>query len=358
MRNKLWIRLAAICMAVLLTVTPAEVSAASVLHKGSKGSEVISVQKTLKDLGYYTYSRTTGYYGDITIKAVKRFQKDNGLYADGKVGNKTLSLLTAKAAGRGDIEAAAGDSLKTFAAARTGNDGTAASDMTLVTTGASTTTLDDSSVAGAEGKSSEDNATAVSGSAVIVVPAAPQADNTGLPVKQSSGASILMIADTAPDHIGALDWFRDVRYIWERGVNATVTDVETGLSFRVKRTYGTNHADVEPLTSEDTATIKKIWGGFSWDRRAVVVQIGEYTIAASMTAMPHAGVDSKPANQYVSNRSAGYGRGINLDTVKNNGCSGHMDIHFKNSRTHTTNRTLESQQNMVRKAAAFLAGLI
>jgi hypothetical protein len=136
-----------------------------------------------------------------------------------------------------------------------------------------------------------------------------------------------------------------------------VTDVLTGRSFEVKRTYGSNHADVEPLTKGDTEIIKDIWGGFTWERRAVVVQIGKYTMAASMTAMPHAGIDSKPAGIYVSNRSEGYGRGINLDKVKNNGCSGVMDIHFKNSRTHTTNTKQKSQQDMVKKAARFIATL-
>jgi hypothetical protein len=164
-----------------------------------------------------------------------------------------------------------------------------------------------------------------------------------------------MAAEETPQIIsGALDWYTKVRNIWDRGENAVVTDVDTGKSFTVKRTYGTNHADVEPLTKEDTAAIKEIWGGFSWQRRAVLVRIGNYLIAGSMTAMPHAGLDSEPANVYVRNRSAGYGSGNNLDAVKNNGCSGVMDIHFLNSRTHTTNVVQKSQQDMVKKAATFI----
>lgn len=319
MRNKLFIRCAAVCMAALLTFTPVNVSAATILKKGSKGSEVTAVQTDLKKLGYFTYTKTTGYYGNITVAAVKAFQKKNGLVADGIVGKKTFALLEKKMS---DSENKTAKKITTSALADVTVSGSA---ITVAST------------------ETDMSAAAIAGSVVTA---------------EACGAKLLTVADTDSNHVGALDWFKKVRYIWDRGVNATVTDVETGLSFQVKRTYGTNHADIEPLTKKDTQTIKEIWGGFSWDRRAVVVQVGSYTIAASMTAMPHAGVDSKPANTYVSNRSGGYGRGTNLDTVKGNGCNGHMDIHFKNSKTHTTNRVLSSQQSMVKKAADFISKLI
>lgn len=269
MRNKLVIRCAAICMAAFMVITPVNASAA-LLRRGSSGSDVKQVQTTLKDLGYFTYSKTTGFYGRITEDAVRRFQRANGIAADGIIGNNTRSLLY-----------------------------------------------------------TDGNKTA-------------SAENT---------------SDDTNTYSGALDWFSQVRSLWDRGENATITDVNTGKSFQVKRTYGTNHADVEPLTKKDTAIVKEIWGGFSWTRRAVVVEIGSYTIAASMTAMPHAGVDSKTAGRYVSNRSGGYGYGVNLDAVKNNGCSGVMDIHFKNSRTHTTNTKQSSHQNMVAKADKYIKNL-
>jgi hypothetical protein len=154
---------------------------------------------------------------------------------------------------------------------------------------------------------------------------------------------------------GALDWFSEVQYIWPRNADANVTDVETGITFQLKRTFGTNHADVEPLTKQDSMNIKSIWGGWSWERRAVVVEVDGMLIAGSMTAMPHAGVDNAPAIKVVNNRSGNYGRGQNLDLVKNNGVNGHMDIHFKNSRTHGTNVEQASHQNMVKKASKYIA---
>ena len=154
---------------------------------------------------------------------------------------------------------------------------------------------------------------------------------------------------------GALDWWTKVQYIFPRGADALVTDVDTGKSFYVRRTFGTNHADIESLTKQDTEVIKSIWNGFSWERRAVVVSIGGHKIAGSMTAMPHAGVDSAPGLATVNNRSGGYGRGTNLDLIKNNGIDGHMDIHFLNSRTHGTNVVQKVHQDAVQKAARYIA---
>lgn len=153
---------------------------------------------------------------------------------------------------------------------------------------------------------------------------------------------------------GDLDWFSQVQYIFPREGDAVVTDVLTGKSFNLKRTYGTNHADVEPLTKEDAEIIKDIWGGWSWERRAVVVNSNNTIIAGSMTAFPHAGVDNAPAVQVVNNRSGNYGRGQNLDSVKANGVDGHMDIHFLNSKTHGTKVVQKVHQDKVREAADYI----
>ena len=151
--------------------------------------------------------------------------------------------------------------------------------------------------------------------------------------------------------IQLLPWFGKVNSIFGIGTAATVTDIDTGLKFTVKRTFGYNHADVEPLTSKDTAILKKIAGGsWNWTRRAVIVEVKGIRIAASITAMPHAGRDDMPVNITVNSRSGGYGRGENLDSVKNNGMDGHFDIHFYGSKTHTTNRVDTQHQEMVKKA--------
>lgn len=112
----------------------------------------------------------------------------------------------------------------------------------------------------------------------------------------------------------------------------TVIDLETGLSFRVQRRAGRHHADVQPLTRQDTAVMKRIYGGaWSWKRRAIVVMAEGRPIAASMHGMPHGG-----------------------DGIPGNGFSGHFCIHFLGSATHRSSHADLAHQLMVYKAAGRL----
>ncbi|AOL35823.1 MULTISPECIES: peptidoglycan-binding protein [Geobacillus] len=60
---------------------------------GSRGDDVRKLQQQLKQLGYFTYSDITGYYGVLTADAVRRFQRDNGLPVTGAVDNQTAARL-------------------------------------------------------------------------------------------------------------------------------------------------------------------------------------------------------------------------------------------------------------------------
>ena len=70
------------------------VSAASggSLRYGDSGDDVLTLQKKLRQWGYYTGS-LDGVFGSRTLTAVKLFQRKNGLTADGIVGPKTLAAL-------------------------------------------------------------------------------------------------------------------------------------------------------------------------------------------------------------------------------------------------------------------------
>lgn len=59
---------------------------------GSTGSEVTKIQTKLKNWGYYN-GAVDGKYGAQTQKAVKEFQRKNGLTADGIAGSATLSAM-------------------------------------------------------------------------------------------------------------------------------------------------------------------------------------------------------------------------------------------------------------------------
>jgi len=62
------------------------------LYWGSAGDDVFSVQQRLNQWGYYNGS-LDGFYGNDTFQAVSDFQQNNGIPADGVVGQATWDAL-------------------------------------------------------------------------------------------------------------------------------------------------------------------------------------------------------------------------------------------------------------------------
>ena len=62
------------------------------LRQGDRGEEVTALQKKLRQWGYYD-GTVDGIFGSGTLEAVKKFQRKNGLDADGIVGEKTAAAL-------------------------------------------------------------------------------------------------------------------------------------------------------------------------------------------------------------------------------------------------------------------------
>ncbi len=109
----------------------------------------------------------------------------------------------------------------------------------------------------------------------------------------------------------------EVDAMWAVGTVAQVTDVETGNVFYVMRRGGWAHADVEPISARDTATILGDYGGeFNWARRSIVVVVAGQRLAASQNFMPHG-----------------------QKTLQNNDFPGHFCIHFLGSTTHGSSYT-------------------
>ena len=82
-------------------------SSASGLKLNSKGTDVRNLQQDLTTLGYY-WAEITGNFGERTEAAVKRFQEENGLTADGVAGTKTLNAIAAAVARKGGTPASGG----------------------------------------------------------------------------------------------------------------------------------------------------------------------------------------------------------------------------------------------------------
>ncbi len=61
---------------------------------GDQNENVTQIQKLLSQYGYLSSANVTGYFGEVTEKAVKNFQSANGLTSDGSVGVLTMAKLT------------------------------------------------------------------------------------------------------------------------------------------------------------------------------------------------------------------------------------------------------------------------
>lgn len=135
---------------------------------------------------------------------------------------------------------------------------------------------------------------------------------------------------SAPARKGKLvDWFLDGQYLLNRNDVMRITDVATGLAFTVKMLGGVNHCDVEPLTSSDTAVMKKLFPTWTWNPRPVVIFHDGINFAASLSGMPHS-----------------------FDTITN-GVAGHFDLYLYNSKGHgsTSEEYLAQHRNCVLVAA-------
>jgi LysM repeat protein len=277
--------------AVGLLLIAAGVSAASeipsvVLRQGDRGESVCELQEYLAIAGYMDPA-ADGVFGSVTQQAVVAFQKLAGLASDGIVGRKTWDALLSKAeaASARTYVVVAGDTMYGIAK-RFG--------------------VSVEAIAAASGISRPES---IKPGQKLVIPASADASRAAL---SRSGAELL-------------HWDVANKILKSR---ATIIDVATGLSFQVQRRGGHNHADIEPLTSADTAVLKRIYGGsWSWARRAVIVVVGGRRIAASINGQPHGG-----------------------QAITGNGCSGHICLHFLGSRTHASNSLDADHQRMVQAA--------
>ena len=305
------------------------IAASRTLQSGQTGSDVKALQERLKALGYLTVA-PDGEFGEYTLTAVRAFQKKVGLKSDGIVGHSTLKALFSADAPKYSpaqqyhitsvlMSGSSGSQVKAlqqrlkelgyFSDAIDGQYGTSTVKAVMLYQTQAGLTVD-----------------GIAGTTTV-----KQLLSTG--AKKYDGVTKVRSLYTAGSgKVYNVDWWTGgIQDIFTRGTIATVTDVKTGLTFKVKRRGGHNHADVEPLDSESTAALRKCYGGsWSWDRRAILVTVNGRTYAASMNGMPH-------GNSSISN-----------------GFSGHFCIHFLNSRTHGGNNWDESHQSCI--AYAFKQG--
>lgn len=286
-----------IILSVFLTIGIFSIptNAATILKHGSKGAQVIEVQKYLYQLNYLRV-KPTGFYGKLTTEAVRVFQIEYNLAVDGLAGPITMDTLREVAGGGHRVieyTVKPGDKLEVIAAQYQTNE---AEIMAC-------NNLPDKRI--------------VVGQKLII----------------QSGKNLIAGRNSRfrTGGIQAISW-STVNQLWQKGEVAKILDLETGKSFQAKRLYGYYHADVEPLSKEDTAIMKEIYGGkWSWDRRAVVVQVRSLYIAASINGMPHGG-----------------------QSIYDNNFNGQFCVHFLGSRVHQTGRVDQAHHAMIERANGFI----
>jgi LysM repeat protein len=299
---------AMLLFATLSLLTMARVEAAlpsSVLKSGDKGDNVFQLQLTLYQLGYLTVL-PTGTFDTQTTSAVKAFQTTEGLVVDGAVGNQTCTRLQAifSTTPKQYHTVQAGDTLWSLAKKY----------KVTVNMIAQANNIKDADVL------------KIGQKLIIPLPKSVTTTPALTTAQKSDAQKAREIADSLTPEL--LKWSEADRLFPAKSV-ARIIDVETGRSFRVHRLYGHNHADVEPLTAEDTAVLKELYNGkWSWERRAVVVEVAGRRIAGSINGYPHGGT-----------------------SITTNNFPGHICLHFLDSRTHETNRVCPEHQAAIKRAA-------
>lgn len=126
----------------------------------------------------------------------------------------------------------------------------------------------------------------------------------------------------------ALNWYDGGSGVLSTGHTGYIYDIHSGITVRIKRMGGHSHADVEPVTAEDTAKLKKIAGGsFSWNCVPVILHAGGKYVACSINTMPHGD-----------------------QTITDNDYDGQFCLHMVGSKTHGTDSVNEDHQAAIEKA--------
>lgn len=128
--------------------------------------------------------------------------------------------------------------------------------------------------------------------------------------------------------VTAMKWYDGGSSTFDKGEYATLYDINTGTSIRIKRMGGHNHADVEPATKKDAAKLHRF--GYSWDARAGILKVDDKYIACAFNTKPHGD-----------------------ETISNNGFEGQFCLHMLGSKTHGTGNVNGDMQKAISRAYAW-----
>ena len=288
-------------------------------QKGSTGDSVEKLQQALKIKGYYT-STVDGKYGQNTESAVKAYQKAVGITQTGKADYATIMKLFGSVQSttvQNDPKMDGITSISQIAVPATSQPGNSGKNVVALQQALKIKGYFKAPIDGKYGDATKE--------AVLAFQKAKGLYQDGIAGNNTIKALFGKNASNYTFTTERLDWFGGGSSIFSGNCVYTIKDVYTGKPFKAQRRFGSNHLDSEPLTAEDTATLKSIYGGeWSWGRRPILVKYNGHVYAASMNGMPHG-----------------------TCTITNNNFDGHFCIHFYNSKTHETKRVDEAHQHCV-----------
>ncbi len=289
-------------------VNEEETSAAttSTLRYGDFGDDVAMLQNRLITLGYLT-GKADGKFGSNTRTAVKAFQKNSNLKADGIAGTLTLAALYS--------DEAQDNKVPTNQTLRIGTISSAVAEMQkrLISLGYLTGKADGnfgpktSLALIAFQKANKLTADGIAGSKTL-----NKLNSTN--VVAANGEKTETVIAPAPNvttvsasQVRYVNWYDEVRAKVRQFPNATIYDFTTGISYQVNMFSFGAHADAEPITKEDTANMMRAFGGkHTWTPKAVWVVLSDGTVyIASTHNMEH-----------------------DVEHNTNNDFKGHVCIHF------------------------------
>ena len=306
--------------------SPAAVSYET-LRKGTFSSQVGMMQQLLIELGYLS-GEPDGNYGTETEKAVRAFQKNNGLGVDGTAGILTLTKMyssEAVAATATAVSAAEGAGTATAKPAATATPAPDDSNLKKGSSGSAVKAMQEQLIklgyltGKADGKFGAKTYAALVAfqkanrlTADGIAGAKTQAKlGSGSAVAASGGGTAVAAATAAPVKVAAAptgtptasrvqyaNWYTTVKDVCKAYPYATVYDYETGISWQVHIFSVGAHGDYEPLTANDTSRMLKVFGGNTWNPRAVWVVFANGSVYMGSThSMPH-GVNHRTDNNF------------------------------------------------------------
>lgn len=277
------------------------------LRFGDQGEDVSWLQTRLNALQFAC--AINGVFDEATRSALRAFQQNNGLNADGILGSQSSQVLQSSEARAANAPAQSYGTLKI--------DQTDGPDKAITALQNALSKLGFSlSVNGRFDIATyqavlgfqENNGLSVTGIADPATQAAlysaqakgNQAASAGIGASEGKGGN------PGTGSVKLLHWFNDVKKSASAGQRVTVYHPGSNSSFTLRLYSMGRHADAEPLTLKDTQIMNRGFGAPSWNINIVYVKLpdGRWTLA-SMHNRPHLS-----------------------GAISDNGFGGHLCVHF------------------------------